>query len=234
MFFPERIKNIKVTDKVLEIGPGSTPYERSDVLLEKKYENEEESAAQFGHNQKLVTQKKIFFYDGERFPFKDKEFDFSFAFGDLGRSHVLEHVENVELFLSEIFRVAGKGYLEYPLIYYEYLYNFKVHLNILNFNGEVLRYMKKTSTSLNDFEPVQSFFYESLNKGHVSIINDLLPLMMEGFEWLSPFKTIEAKGIKELVKENYFMPGPPVKTIDVPVFSTKYLLKELLKKVIPA
>ena len=39
MFFPEKIKCIKKTDKVLEIVPGNTPFYRSDVLLELKFEN---------------------------------------------------------------------------------------------------------------------------------------------------------------------------------------------------
>jgi len=32
MFFPEKIKNIKKNDYVLEIGPGGTPFNRSDVF----------------------------------------------------------------------------------------------------------------------------------------------------------------------------------------------------------
>ena len=46
--------------------------------------------------------------DKEKLPFKDNEFDFVFA------SHVLEHIKNVKLFISELERVAKKGYLELP------------------------------------------------------------------------------------------------------------------------
>src|SRR5258706_12316663 len=125
MFFPERIKNIKPADNVLEIGPGATPHERSDVLLEKKFDTPEDYESQFGHMEKLVTEKKIVFYKGDMFPFGDKEFDYVIC------SHVLEHVDNPVKFLSEVFRVGGRGYFDYPLIYYEYLYNFSVHLNLL-------------------------------------------------------------------------------------------------------
>ena len=44
----------------------------------------------------------------DRLPFKDKEFDFVFS------SHVMEHIKNVEFFISELERIAKKGYLELP------------------------------------------------------------------------------------------------------------------------
>src|ERR1035437_5921588 len=149
MFFSEKIKNILPTDRVLEIGPGADPHLRSNVLLEKKFENENEYISQFGKDQKINTDKQIIFYDGGRFPFNDKEFDYIIC------SHVLEHVPDVPCFLSEIFRVGSKGYLEYPLIYYEYLYNFDVHLNYLKFEGKCLHYMKKNKSHLDEFRPVQ-------------------------------------------------------------------------------
>ena len=57
-----------------------------------------------------------YFYEGKKFvlikqkilPFKDKEFDFVIA------SHVIEHVEDFEFFLSEIERITDKGYIELP------------------------------------------------------------------------------------------------------------------------
>ncbi len=225
MFFPERIINIKPDDKVLEIGPGSTPHERSDVLLEKKYESDREYEAQLGHGEKLVSEKKIVFYEGDVFPFFDKEFDYVIC------SHVLEHVEDPKLFLQEVFRVSGKGYFEYPLIYYEYLYNFNVHLNFLKFDGKVLHYRKKSETNLDDFRPVQAFFYESLKAGHVKLINDLLPLMMEGFEWRHPFEIKETKNMDELVINAFTMPKPSSVSESSP--STKHLLKQLIRRILP-
>lgn len=44
----------------------------------------------------------------KKFPFKDKEFDFVIA------SHVIEHVEDFEFFISELERVSDKGYIELP------------------------------------------------------------------------------------------------------------------------
>ena len=200
MFFPEKIKNIKPSDRVLEIGPGANPHNRSDVLLEMKYESDAEYEAQLGHSGKLISGKEIKYYDGKKFPFKDLEFDYVIC------SHVLEHVDNPEAFLSEIFRVATKGYFEYPLIYYEYLYNFHVHKNILKFDGEKLWYLKKENLHLEEFRPVQQFFFETLQKGHAKLINDLLPLLMEGFEWNSKFQILRSQNINDVIWENYNIP----------------------------
>ena len=46
----------------------------------------------------------------DNLPFKDKEFDFVIA------SHVLEHVDNIEKFISELERISNKGYIELPTI----------------------------------------------------------------------------------------------------------------------
>lgn len=48
MFYPERICSINPGDKVLEIGPGATPYPRSDVFLEKQFDSEADLIAQSG------------------------------------------------------------------------------------------------------------------------------------------------------------------------------------------
>jgi hypothetical protein len=223
MFFSDKIISIHSSDKVLEIGPGSSPHERSDVLLEKKF-SEAEALAQFGHNGKLMTSKKVVYYDGARFPFSDKEFNYVIC------SHVLEHVENVDLFLSEVFRVASKGYFEYPLIYYEYLYNFDVHVNFLKFNNGVLHYMKKSESSLDNFRPIQHFFKESLNQGHERLIVDLLPLLMEGFEWSKPFKTLNTHSISDLIHKKFSISKPPEETPQAP--SSKDLLKQLIKNIV--
>ncbi len=72
MFFPEKIKNIELDDYVLEIGPGGSSHFRSDVLLEKRFNDEALAEAQRGFTPKLKTTKKIVYYNGGAFPFKDK------------------------------------------------------------------------------------------------------------------------------------------------------------------
>ena len=56
----------------------------------------------FYKNKKFVkiTEKKL--------PFKDNEFDFVIT------SHVIEHVDDFQFFISEIERISNKGYIELP------------------------------------------------------------------------------------------------------------------------
>jgi len=57
---------------------------------------------------KVYKDKKFIRLIDQKLPFKDKEFDFVIA------SHVMEHVEDVDFFISELQRIAYKGYIELP------------------------------------------------------------------------------------------------------------------------
>lgn len=192
MFFPGRIKSIRITDRVLEIGPGGGPHPRSDILLERKFDNLEEAKAQRGYTSELQTNKRIVYYDGGIFPFQDKEFDYVIC------SHVLEHISDIEGFLKEMFRVANKGYIEYPLIYYDYIYNIPEHLTFLKLNQGVLFYLPKSMTLLSEFSEINRFFHESQKAGHTCLIQSLKQELFEGFEWNAPFKTKKAKNIGDV------------------------------------
>jgi len=52
--------------------------------------------------------KKFIKINEKKLPFKDKEFDFVIA------SHVIEHVEDFEFFISELERISSRGYIELP------------------------------------------------------------------------------------------------------------------------
>ena len=177
MFFPERIASIEQNDRVLEIGPGGTPHPRANVFLEKIYENPDDARRQRGKTPALKTDKEIFFYEGDKFPFNDDEFDYVIC------SHVLEHVENVDIFISEINRIAKKGYLEYPTVYYDYIYDFPEHTTFVLKRKNTINWMLKKETCLDKFKNVNSLFYQSLMKGHNGIIDDLKEFLFQGFEW---------------------------------------------------
>jgi SAM-dependent methyltransferase len=223
MFFEDRIKSIKPGDRVLEIGPGATPYHRSDVLLEKKFDQPEEYARQFGTNEKLVTDKQVIFYSGDIFPFEDKSFDYVIC------SHVLEHVDNLPLFLSEVFRVSSKGYFEYPMIYYDYLYNIDAHINFLNYQDRKLYYTIKKETPIYSFSEVQKFFFPQLALGYTDTLNDLLPYFIQGFEWFEPFEIVNTNNIEDLCHKNLQL---PVKVQKSPNYTFTQLVKMLVRKVI--
>jgi SAM-dependent methyltransferase len=191
MFFPERIRNIGPTDKVLEIGPGGTPYPRSDVLLEKKFINLNEAEGQ-RDAPPLNDTSKVVYYEGGAFPFQDKQFDYVIC------SHVLEHVEDVDYFLSEITRVGSKGYLEFPTIYYDYLYNFPEHTTFVFHKNDIIYWMPKSESGLEKFVNVQKLFYESLKSGHIGLVESLKCTMFQGFEWFENIKTEKANFINDL------------------------------------
>jgi len=195
MFFPERILSIKSTDRVLEIGPGATPYFRSDVFLEKIYDTEKELIAQSGHVGKLITDKKLITYTGDIFPFKDNEFDYVIC------SHVLEHVENADLFLSEVQRVGKSGYLEFPNIYYDYIYNFPEHTLFLYKKNDVINWMKKSDSNLSDFTDVQKFFYRTCWLGYYETIEQFKQYFFQGFEWENSIESFHTSDFKDLTYE---------------------------------
>lgn len=196
MFFPDRIKSIKPSDKVLEIGPGASPYYRSDVFLELKYETEQERIAQSGYVGILKTDKTIIYYGGGNFPFKDNEFDYVIC------SHVLEHVDDANVFLSEIQRVGKKGYLEFPTIYYDYIYNFPEHKLFLLKNEGVINWMTKEESGLNKFSSVQRFFYRTCELGYFDTINSFKDYFFQGFEW---FGSVKSKRVNRIEMVTFSM-----------------------------
>jgi len=228
MFFPDKIKNIQPNFKVLEIGPGAHPFYRSDILLELEYESEEEKIAQFGHDEKLITDKKIVYYKGEKFPFSDNEFDYVIC------SHVLEHVDNIPNFLNEIFRVSKMGYFEFPLIYYEFLYNINAHQNFLKFDTEksLLYYMPKNSSNIDFFKPIQNFLLETLRLGHSKMITDMPEKFIQGFEWNSKFSAIETNDLNLFIHKNTEIPQPSNCPLTLSEANLSQLIKQLIKRVI--
>lgn len=189
MFFPDRIKSIATTDKVLEIGPGATPYFRSNVFLELQYDSEQERIAQSGHVGILQTNKQIIYYDGGKFPFEDKEFDYVIC------SHVLEHVPDADFFLSEIQRVGKMGYLEFPTVYYDYIYNFKEHQLFVFEKDGVINWMTKQDSGLMKYAEIQLFFNKTCKLGYFDLIDNFKEYFFQGFEW---FNTIESKRVTEI------------------------------------
>ncbi len=218
MFFPKNIISIKPTDKVLEVGPGGSPHPRSDVLLELSYDNEE-AAEQRGHTDKLKTNKKIVYYTGSSFPFKDNDFDYVIC------SHVLEHIMSLKLqsFISELQRVARKGYIEYPTVYYEYLYNFNVHKTILNNKNGVLYYIGKEHTSLSEFSSVQVFFYKTLQNGYDEVIRKNKGYFVQGFEWFDKIEIQKTRNLQDLVAQN-------ISLVNVKLDLKGYYLRNILAK----
>tara|TARA_B100001093_G_scaffold73324_1_gene64042 strand:- start:2090 stop:2698 length:609 start_codon:yes stop_codon:yes gene_type:complete len=57
---------------------------------------------------KFYKDRNFIRLDNKKLPFEDRQFDFVIA------SHVMEHVEDLNFFISELERVSSKGYIELP------------------------------------------------------------------------------------------------------------------------
>jgi SAM-dependent methyltransferase len=200
MFFPGLVQSIKASDRVLEIGPGGSPHPRADIFLEYDFDSLSLAEAQRGYDRPLKTDKPITYYKDTKFPFEDKEFDYIIC------SHVVEHVPDLDQFASEIFRVGKAGYLEYPTIYYDYIYNFPEHTTFVKRKEETLFWMPKAQTPLAEFQLVQDFFYESLSQRYFDLVDDLKPFFFEGFEWFEPMQTIKTSDLKDVVFDHLKIP----------------------------
>ena len=200
MFFPKLIKSIRPSDRVLEIGPGGTPHPRSDVFLEYEFESAVVAESQRGYQKTLKTQKPVVYYKGDIFPFKDKEFDYIIC------SHVAEHVENLDQFIKEMTRVGKAGYIEYPTIYYDYMYNIEEHLTFIKYKNSTLHWMSKNKTHLAEFKVVQTLLHESLNQKHYVLVNALQSYFFEGFEWFDHIKTAQTSCLEDLVFDTFEIP----------------------------
>ena len=82
--------------KILDIGCGYTAHERATTICDIQ------DLSNFYKN------KNFFQIKDKVLPFEDKEFDFVIT------SHVLEHVEDLNFFISELERVSKGGYIELP------------------------------------------------------------------------------------------------------------------------
>jgi SAM-dependent methyltransferase len=92
--------------------------------------------------------KKFIKLTEKKLPFKDKEFDFVIA------SHVMEHVDNIEFFISELERVSKQGYIELPTMLEDNLVfeNKKDHLWHMDFDDVELNLL--ISKKIQYFEPI--------------------------------------------------------------------------------
>lgn len=212
----------KKNDLVLEVGPGAYPYYRSDVYIDKFDPNEDVALEQFG-GKRLENKKGIPHYitkDGI-FPFKDKAFDYVIC------SHVLEHVSKSEihLLLNEMQRVTKRGYLEFPSIFFETIYNYDVHLNILDYHEEYIYLLDKSETNFDKIKPFTNIMIKSrkLWKGFEKINRSLMAV---GFEWeekIPDIKIVSQDEFLEMIDKKYFQNNLRIELKDYNWLEKKYL-----------
>lgn len=100
-------KNLKIkkTEIVLDIGSGSSPFHKSNLLLDKY-------PISIEHRPSAVSicldRRSLIIGDAEDLPFLDSSIDVVIS------RHILEHLANPLKFISELKRVANRGYISTP------------------------------------------------------------------------------------------------------------------------
>ena len=139
--------------KILDLGCGYRAHDRATVICDIQ------DLSSYYKNKNFVK------LTNNILPFGDKEFDFVVC------SHVLEHVEDIKLFLQELERVSSKGYIELPTILEDNLVfeNKKDHLWHMEFDEDNKKLI--ISNKVQFLEPVltvssakkfQKYFRQSL------------------------------------------------------------------------
>lgn len=141
------------SDLVLEVGSGSSPWPRSDVLLDRYYVDE---TGQRGGGEIFRDRRPMVVAAGERLPFKDKAFDFVYC------SHVIEHAEDIGSMLNEMSRVAKAGFIECPNPILERILDQEHHnWYITNVNGSLLITPKNLENNVST--RVDRFFFHMMS-----------------------------------------------------------------------
>jgi hypothetical protein len=143
-------------------------------------EHSEIDLTQFGGAKLNTKGKPLFRIVDNVLPFKDNSFDYVIC------SHVFEHVPLVNLpkLAAEIMRVSKRAYIEFPRPAYDYIYNFHVHLNLLDIvNGEIIC-IDKNNTKLNSIKKFQEYAMQMRNKSKFVVDKHYSPITAVGAEFI--------------------------------------------------
>jgi len=134
--FIEQKLSLNQNWKILDIGCGYGANKYANVICDVQ----DLSEYYKGKNFVKLNEKKL--------PFLDKEFDFVIA------SHVLEHVDDIKFFISELERISSNGYIEVPTILEDNLVfeNKTDHLWHMNFDDNETKLL--ISKKVQYLEPV--------------------------------------------------------------------------------
>lgn len=123
--------------KVLEIGPGSNPTYRANVVVDKYLKDNTHRNGDI----RIFPHQTFVNAAAEALPFADKEFDYVIC------HHVLEHSNDPAQFIREITRVGKAGYIETPSLLGEWMFPTPSHrYTVLSIDGKLVLYNKNLVT----------------------------------------------------------------------------------------
>jgi len=156
--------------KVLDVGGGQNPHPRANIVIDKFTDDNFHRSG----NLKVLKGQEFVYADGENLPFKDKEFDYVIC------CHVLEHVDDPTKFLSELFRVGKKGYIETPSLIGEVLASRISHKWILHEVNDKLYIIEKSKINFTvgyylgwlfeNYLPKNSIGYKIMTRTHPNLL----------------------------------------------------------------
>ena len=156
-----RIIAKSVSGSILDFGCGSKPYESLFGKADKYLGIDTDSS---GHNHS--KSKVDVYYDGHLLPFVDAEFDHVVMFD------VLEHLDNPDISLDEIFRILKPGGLLIGTVPFNYPLHEKPN--------DYLRYTEFGVESFFSGKGFKKFFNIRVLQGYSSIIQSLIACHFEG------------------------------------------------------
>ena len=127
---------ISASALVLDVGSGSFPFARADILCERHLSNDVHRAGQAA----VRDARPMVVADAIALPFRKGSLDFVVA------SHVAEHVEDAHAFMQEISRVALAGYIETPSPLADRLLHEDVHLWRVRNKSGILEFRRRPAT----------------------------------------------------------------------------------------
>lgn len=103
-------------------------------------------------------------------------------------------------------RVSKKGYIEFPSIFFETIYNYDVHLNILDYFEDTIYLLDKSETDFENIKPFTNMMIHSrkLWKGFEKINRHMMAV---GFEWeenIPDIKIVNQEDFLEMINKKYF------------------------------
>jgi uncharacterized protein YbaR (Trm112 family) len=130
---------------VLDVGSGQAAHPRADVIVDKYV------ADDFERGESLDLTKPLVVADGHALPFADATFAYVIA------SHVLEHATDVELFASELARVATAGFVQVPSRQAELTLGWPFHPWLIDRRGDALVFNPRGDQKA----PLGEFFHQA-------------------------------------------------------------------------